>query len=299
MTCKFKTDLAILVSEKYFKEIHPDDLALKEIMEKLGCSVEITAWDNHNFDYRRCNIAIIRSCWDYDQRVDEFLQRMHEIEKQCQLFNSYAMIKKNSSKLYLTELKKKGVPVVPSVFIKSLSERKSALLEFNTKQLVIKPTISASGRDTFRINSENKKAIDEAVNAILEKKKEVLIQPYQESIETLGERSTVVIDGKPVFTMLKKPAPGNFLVHQHWGGNYSKTEITEKDRFFIRSIFNKLDSLPLYARVDYIYDYNQFPMLLELELIEPNLYLSEKHPGLEILAHRLSAIIEKGKKIEA
>lgn len=299
MTCKFKTDLAILVSEKYYKELHPDDLALKEAMNSLGYSVEITVWDNQNFDYSSCQLAIIRSCWDYDQRVDEFLQRMLEIEKQCQLFNSYRVIKKNSSKLYLSELQNREIPVVPSFFVSSLSGLDSTLPGIKTSQLVVKPVISASGRDTYRVRSDNKTAIHEAVKAILGKKKEVLIQPYQESIETLGERSTVVIDGKPVFTMLKKPAPGNFLVHQHWGGDYSKTEITEKDRFFIKNIFSKLDPLPLYARVDYIYDHNKAPLLLELELIEPNLYLSEKHPGLEMLAHRLSVIIEKDKRIEA
>ncbi|MBS4536524.1 hypothetical protein GOQ29_12935 [Clostridium sp. D2Q-14] len=285
-------DVAILVSEKYCKQSNPDDIALKKALMMLGHTSQIVAWDDESIDFSAFKIAIIRSCWDYDQRLDEFLKRMNFIESKCLLLNPYRTIKENSNKFYLKDLQKRGVSVVPTIFINSESDFHKQSINFDSQQVIIKPVVSASGRDTYRYKSDDFKGIQETIKKIVESKS-VMIQPYIESIETSGERSTVVIEGVPVFTMQKKPAEGGFLVHKHWGGTYNEITATEKDLLFLQKVYDVLEEKPLYMRVDYVYDNNNKPLLLELELIEPNLYLQRNDRGLKILSEKLSTILKK------
>ncbi|MBN4069612.1 MAG: hypothetical protein COA82_13450 [Alkaliphilus sp.] len=157
-------------------------------------------------------------------------------------------------------------------------------------QVVIKPVSSASGRDTYLIDIDDEKVIVKRAGDIL-KKKDVMIQPYINTIETLGEKSTVVVDGVPVYTMLKKPKDGSFLVHEHHGGTYTKTQISVVEKAFVEQIISTFAEKPVYMRVDYLFDQNGAPMLLELELIEPNLYLSKSELVLAKLTQRLIEIL--------
>ena len=284
-------DVVILVSLEYSINRHPDDLALQATLIARGCTVEIVAWDNRSYNFSQVKLAIIRSCWDYDERLEEFLIAMAEIKETCILLNSWEMIHTNSNKYYLQDLKANGIPIVPTVFIKDSAQILSALNSFTTKQVVVKPVISASGRNTYRFYRAERGLITEKVEELL-KFKDVMIQPYLNTIESKGEKSTVVIDGQIVYTMLKKPATGNFLVHIHHGGKYVKDQADIKDQSFIRQVLNALPELPLYLRIDYLFDSAGNPLLLELELIEPNLYLSVNELGLQLLTDRLTAMLK-------
>lgn len=284
-----KKDLAILVSGEYVNPPYKDDLALKEALERMGCSVHIIAWDDQDVDFGKYHTAIIRSCWDYDKKVSTFLNKVKEIDKQCLLLNPFSLVKENSDKRYLEKLKAKGVPIVPTLFMEKIEELKNT---FQSEYIIVKPTISASGRDTHRFHKEDLSAIEECCKELLLHKK-VMIQPYISSVEKRGERSTVVIDGIPTFTMQKTPKEGGYLVHTHWGGTYVPAEPTKEDIDFLEKVIEALDQKPLYMRVDYVYDENDQQILLELEMIEPNLYLSQNEKGLNLLAEKLSKLIQK------
>lgn len=285
------TDFAILVSQKYYDEPYVDDIVLRDELIACGHTAKLVAWNDENIDFSLFKIAIIRSCWDYDQRLTEFLKRLYVIQSKCLLLNPYETIKENSSKLYLKYLQEKGAPIVPTIFIHSELDFQKQKIDFNSEQIIVKPVISASGRDTYRYNSNDTKGIEETVKKIL-KTKTAMIQPYIESIETVGERSTVVIDGQSVFTMKKKPARGSYLVHKHWGGTYTETIPTEQDLLFLKETISLLEEEPLYVRVDYVYGKDKKPLLLELELIEPNLYLAQNTLGLKILSEKLCSILK-------
>lgn len=284
-------DFAILVSQKYYNEPYIDDVVLKEELVSKGHTASIVAWDDKTVDFSLFKAAIIRSCWDYDQRLEEFLERLSLIQSKCLLLNPYKMVKENSSKYYLEDLEKRGVSVVPTVFIRSESDFQELTIDFNSEKVIIKPVISASGRDTYCHNANDDEGIENSIKEII-RTKPVMIQPYIKSIETAGERSTVVIDGQPVFTMQKKPAKGGYLVHKHWGGTYTEITPTEQDLLFLKETMDLLEEKPLYMRVDYVYGNDKKPLLLELELIEPNLYLSQNTLGLKILSDKLSSILK-------
>ncbi len=285
-----KTDLVILVSSKYKKRNHADDLALKFALSEKGYIVEIAAWDDTIYDFGKSKLAIIRSCWDYDKRVDEFLERMRLISKQCILLNSFDMITKNSNKRYLSDIELKGITIVPAQFIDDIKQLDKAIEQFDTDKLIIKPVTSASGRDTYCVERKNGRLINKRVKGILIEKS-VMIQPYIQTIETKGEKSTVVIDGEPLFTMLKKPAKKNFLVHEHYGGTYIEDDMTFEEKVFVKGVVATFNEPPLYMRIDYLFTETGTPMLLELELIEPNLYLSKNKLVLEKITEKLVKII--------
>lgn len=285
-----RIDAVILVSQKYKKNIYVDDLALKTALKNNGYAVEIIAWDDEGYDFSRARLAIIRSCWDYDQRVDEFLQKMRNISQYCKLINSLAVITDNSNKYYLRDLESKGIRIVPVAFVENIGQVITVLRGLEVKQIVIKPVVSASGRDTYLVNREDEDSVIEVAAPIL-RTKGVMLQPYISTIKTLGEKSTVVIDGTPVYTMLKKPAEGNFLVHQHHGGTYVETQIGAEEQEFVKQIISTFTERPVYMRIDYLFDEKEEPMLLELELIEPNLYLSKSELALKGLTEKLAEII--------
>lgn len=274
--------LAILVSKKYSKEYHQDDVLLKEAMEAAGVETDIINWDNEHYDFSKVDGAIIRSCWDYDQRVEEFLETIEKISKMTTLINPYSTIKNNSDKSYLKVFSNKGIPIVETYFLTKIYELPSLLNRVKSDTIIIKPSVSASGRNTYRL-SKSELGIKDIVCDIL-KHSTVLIQPFYDSVQTAGEKSTVVINDEVVFTMNKKPKEGGYLVHTHLGGTYTPDEVSKKDESFIKDVIKHLPDKTAYVRIDYLFNENNEPRLLELELIEPNLYLNNNPRGLKLLS---------------
>ncbi len=272
--------VAILVSRKYSKESpFIDDVLLSEALAKKGIEADIIVWDDTDVDMSIYNAAVIRSCWDYDTRSDEFLNRMRDISRQCMILNPLDMIIENSNKIYLSKLSEKGIPIVPTIFD----------LEDDTKlpsaweEVVIKPSVSSSGRDTYRYKATELEDIRLACEDIKRKGKTPLIQKFISSVESMGEYSSVIIDGVLTFTMNKIPKEGQFLVHKHFGGTYTHIEASKEQIDFINSLLSKLDEIPLYMRIDYLKCEKDGFMLLELEQIEPYIYLAENRDGLKLM----------------
>ncbi|AGT44600.1 ATP-grasp domain-containing protein [Treponema pedis] len=272
--------IAILVSGEYKKQPTKDDLLLQNELQNRGYLADITVWSDTSTDFSEYDLAIIRSCWDYDSRLTEFLRQMKKIENSSLLYNPLDIIEKNSDKRYLLDLQTTGIKITPTVTADNLN---NISIPPEWKKVVIKPNVSASGKDTYRYSIDEEEKIKAACSDIIEKGKLPLIQKYISSIETFGEHSSIVIDGKITLTVKKTPAKGGFLIHKHFGGSSTSVQTSEKEKSFIRNILSKLESLPLYMRVDYLKDENDNFLLLELEQIEPHLYLTESVSGLEAL----------------
>lgn len=302
--------LAILTYSNYSDEAQIDDVVLREAVTRRGLAAEIVVWDNPDIDFSEFSHAIVRSTWDYDQRAAEFISFLEKLESDgVVLFNPLELMRANTDKRYLTELAKPSLNVVPTIFIDpqtfaltdltndgvdhfSFSCLQTALdhtvgVYDSFEYLIIKPTQSASGKHTVRVPCQDRSAINEAV-ATIPAYAAIMVQPYLDMVETHGERSTVVIEGQACFTMKKVPAEGGFLVHTEHGGTYTPTELEPADTAFIDSLIANLETVPLYMRVDYVCDSRMNRMLLELELVEPYLYLNKSALALNKLADALS-----------
>lgn len=276
-----KKNIAILVSKEYGPlSPYPDDALLLHTFEKMGHRAEIVCWDDERVDYKSYDIAIVRSCWDYDKRLSEFLKRLEYINQHTILLNPYKIIRKNTDKRYILELGKRDVPIVPTLVIEDI---KKVSFPESWEQVIVKPTVSASGRDTGLYSALDKENIYAACIAIAKKGKTPLLQEYQSSVEEYGERSSVMIAGQITFTMKKTPKHGGFLVHKHRGGTYIPVKTNTEEEDFLNLLTSRLDEVPLYMRVDYLRSEDNSIGLLELEQIEPNLYLSENEKGLKLL----------------
>lgn len=178
----------------------------------------------------------------------------------------------NSDKTYLGRLAGRGAPVVPTLYADRLTP---ALLEqaagnFGTDRLVAKPQISASAWQTIRWSPGDSLAGGPEGPA--------LIQPYLPSIETEGELSLIYFDGRYSHAIRKRPSGGSFFVQPEHGGIITAHEPNADEREAAHTILACVDEALLYARVDIARGIDGAPVLMELELVEPDLYL-EHDPG--------------------
>ena len=295
------TDVTLLTCQAYFK---PDNITpyiqnilfeeqlLKSALENQGLTVDIAYWNNPSYDWSKTRSLVFRTIWDYFERFDEFLLWLEEVRHQTQLINSYDLVKWNIDKHYLKELSEKGIKIVPTYFAKKNSQRNLAeIIESQQwKDVVIKPAISASAYKTFKILEETVNSNEKLFNDLLNQR-DMLVQPFINTIEKFGEASLMVIDGKFTHAILKKAKPGDFRVQDDFGGTVHDYVPTKKEIEFAEMVIEKCKAKPLYGRVDIIWDNEKNVYLSELEIIEPELWLRNYPKSAESIAEAVKIIL--------
>ena len=295
------TDVTLLTCQAYFK---PDNITpyiqnilfeeqlLKSALENQGLTVDITYWNNPSYDWSKTRSLVFRTIWDYFERFDEFLLWLEEVRHQTQLINSYDLVKWNIDKHYLKELSEKGIKIVPTYFAKKNSKRNLAeIIELQQwKDVVIKPAISASAYKTFKILEETVNSNEKLFKDLLNQR-DMLVQPFINTIEKFGEASLMVIDGKFTHAILKKAKPGDFRVQDDFGGTVHDYVPTKKEIEFAEMVIEKCKAKPLYGRVDIVWDNEKNVYLSELEIIEPELWLRNYPKSAESIAEAVKIIL--------
>jgi O-ureido-D-serine cyclo-ligase len=276
-----------------------DDLApLQKALEKVGFQAPIVAWDDSTVSWSRFDAALLRSPWDYAERLPEFLGWADKTSKQTRLLNPLEVIRRNTDKHYLAELAKLGLAVVPSEFAEPGDSAAGALADFLKKypeaaEFVIKPAIGAGSRDAQRYGREQAIEAAEHVARLLDGKRSVLMQPYLDSVDEAGETALMFFDG--VFShAIRKGA----LLQKDEGPTralFAPEKITARtpgadELALAKAVLAALPGGPLaYARVDLIRAADGSPCLLELELTEPSLFF----PFDKGAADRFAASLKK------
>ena len=189
---------------------------------------------------------------------------------------------------YLVDLQQKGIPIPNTKIIKKGADvsLKDCFHEVvQNEEVVIKPTVAASGRNTHRIH-KNEIADYEQIFAWSIENEDMMVQSFVDSVLTKGEVSMVMIDGTFTHAILKRASKGEFRVQSDFGGTIEHYEPSEKEIRFAQQICQSLDMVPSYARVDLVYDGDE-PLLSELELIEPELWFREQRSAAELLVDHL------------
>lgn len=251
------------------------DHLLYEPLNKLGWKAQQVSWKSKDIDWNDYDSVIVRSTWDYQDEPEKFLKVLEQInDSKAVLLNDIEVMKWNMNKNYLFDLAKKGVSIPPTLLLDEYDYNKisKSFNEFQCDEIVIKPLISASAFNTFRIRKNNLNDYNDNLQSTF-RNRSFLIQPFLTSIIDEGEYSLFYFGGKYSHTILKTPKTEDFRVQEEHGGIL---KLVEPEKQMKSVAENSLKFIPklLYARIDLARTEKDNFVLMELELIEPSLYFN-------------------------
>jgi glutathione synthase/RimK-type ligase-like ATP-grasp enzyme len=250
-----------------------EDLApLAIAIRRAGGEVSIVAWDDPTVSWARFDIVTLRSPWDYTQRPQEFLEWCARLDSHTRLLNPIGVVRWNTDKHYLADLKKSGVPVVESVFIEP-GESADKFPDY--AEFVVKPAIGAGSRDTQRYIRDERAAATAHAQRLLDEQRSVLVQPYLHEVDDAGETALIFFNGVfshairkgPLLSRGEGPTRALFATEQISTREPSTAEFDAAHRALAAIPYGTL----AYARIDLLPS-AEGPKLLELELTEPSLF---------------------------
>jgi glutathione synthase/RimK-type ligase-like ATP-grasp enzyme len=266
----------------------PDDRLLIPALERLGIRAEPSIWSDRSIHWRDFDAVIIRSCWDYHVRFGQFLAWLDGLQADSvPLWNPASMVRWNADKRYLLDLTGRGVATIPTMIamrghpdaVESLAAAEG------WTRFVIKPAISASGYETFALRMP----LDDDSRAAIARVADlgaVLVQPFADEIARSGELSFTFFDGAFSHATIKRARRGEFRVQTEHGGTVDSIVVEQALIEQAATVVRSLDEPPLYARVDGITRGAAF-LLMELELIEPNVFMSYSESAAERFARAI------------
>ncbi|MER7708083.1 hypothetical protein ABTX81_34995 [Kitasatospora sp. NPDC097605] len=289
------TRIALVTSEAGIgldEDLPPVVAALAE----RGLAAEPVVWSGDRTAWERFGLAVVRSTWDYVQRLDAFLGWADRTARATRLWNPAPLIRWNSDKHYLRELARHGVAVAPTRFLEPGSPVDPAELD-GPDGVVVKPAISAAALDTARYAAGRREDAARHARALLERGRSVMVQPYLPRVAE-GERALILFGGAFSHAVRKGPV-------------LTEPGIVDNDRFphpdvvpyrpteaELRTALAAVAAVPrpgppLFARVDLVLDGRGEPVVLELELVEPNLFLDMDPRGPDRFADAVAALARR------
>lgn len=250
-----------------------------------GHEVELVPWEDGPERLADFDGVIIRSTWNYPLHIEEFSNWIQEASQRTTMLNPPEIMLGNLDKRYLSNLADQGIDVVPSEWF--LAGEADCLDDLLTCKSVIKPTIGAGSMDT-KVFEKDEVSEAKAWLAEMEPSRTFMIQPFLNSVTTVGEQSIVVVGGEPQHRVRKHPrfADG----HEQVEGPF---EISEEFDLLARSILEPFHERLLYARVDLMMNNEEKWVLSELELIEPSLFFRQNPKALSRFVDRAETMLKK------
>ena len=261
-----------------------DDKELISSFGQKGINAFPLVW-NKKQNWKQYDAILIRTTWDYSEHLDEFKSTLETIEQETTLIHNKDLVFNNISKEYLSNLEyTKEIVQVPTIRSQGLSKNDihEAFSKFGCDQLVLKPTVGAGGKLNLLISKDD-----------FEKSKElyyhdILIQPFLPSIQTRGEFSFIFFNEQYSHSVLKKVNEGEFRVQENFGGTVKAFRPNKK---IIKACedFLALQKLETtYARVDIAME-GDILYLMELELIEPELFFRFSDEGINLFTEAVTS----------
>lgn len=254
-----------------------DDLApLSTALEAAGAEPVIACWDDPSVMWGGFDLVVLRSTWDYPQRIAQFLAWVEFTGVVARVENPLAMIRWNIDKHYLADLAAAEVGTVPTAFVAP----GSAITWPDSPEFVVKPTISAGSRDTARFARADTTHAMDLIEQIWTSGRTAMVQPYLDDIDDAGEHALVYFDGVfshafrkgPLLVRGTMPTEHLFATEQIDPATPTPQQIGVADAA-ITAATSHTGQSPLYGRVDLVPGPEGNPVVLELELIEPSVYL--------------------------
>lgn len=266
-----------------------EPLALAALVA-AGVLVDVVDWDDPHADWRGYDRAVLRSAWDYPERLEEFLAWLDVVGSATDLRNPAPTVRWNVDKHYLAELAAAGVPVVPTEYAEPGEE--PALPE---GEFVVKPAVGAGSRDAASYGPEQHETARAHVARLHARGASVLVQPLLESVPRDGEWPLLFFGGAYSHAAVKRVAlPRAGIVEDLFAAERTGEHEADAEQLAVAraavDVVTARFGVPTYARVDLVRDDAGRPCVLEIELAEPSLFLTEGGPGaVERLVAALTA----------
>lgn len=262
-----------------------DEPSALAALARAGVAVEVVDWDDSAVDWALFDRVALRSAWDYPQRLPEFLTWLDEVAEVADVVNSPAAVRWNLDKRYLAELDEAGVPITPTSFVTPGTPPQLPDGEF-----VVKPAVGAGSRDAASYGPDDHTAALDHVSRLHAAGQVVLVQPLVASVATEGEWPMVFLGGEFSHAARKRvELPRAGLVTDLFAAEVNAPHAATPAqvrvaRTAVEVVASRLGT-PRYARVDLVRDDLGHYQVLEVELIEPSLFLPQAD---EDAAHRLA-----------
>ena len=253
-----------------------DDELAYDPLRALGWEVEPVPWRRPGVAWTDYDAVVIRSTYDYMTAPEAFLAALGEIERSgTPLLNDLATVRWNVRKTYLRDLAARGVPVVPTVWRDRLrpGELGELLAAAGAAEVVVKPVVGANAEGAFRLDA---RAAAERAGEIEAwyADRALMAQPFVPAVVDEGEFSLFYFNGEHSHTILKTPRPADFRVQEEHGGRIRPVRADAPLLAAGAAALRAIGGAPLYARADFVRaNGGDGFWLMELELIEPSLYL--------------------------
>ena len=242
---------------------------MAEPLQAAGATVEGRAWTTDE-DLSGFDLILPLMVWGNYRAVDRWLDRVADWERQGLLIqNPPSVLRWNVDKIYLDRLRQGGAPTPPTVWVErgDAEAVRRAREQIGWTDVVLKPRRSGGAYRTHRLMADD--PLDfEAIEA------PAMIQPYFPGVGAEGEVSLIFFEGRFSHAIRKVAAKGDFRVQPDWGGHVTRAEPDELEMAAAQAALAAIEEGPLlYARVDMVRDQENRPVIMELELLEPDLYL--------------------------
>ncbi len=262
-----------LLTSSALPSLWGDEQELPARFGAAGVEAEPVVWSDASVDWSRYDAIVIRSTWDYFERIDEFRTWLQRVERDgLPLYNPAALVRWNLDKRYLAELAGRGVRIVPTLFFDAGARVDLAALvaDAGWTHAIIKPAVSGGAWRTHRFAAAEARALQPTLDDILSTTG-ALVQPFLDEIERVGEYSLLFFGGEHSHTVLKTPKAGDFRVQAQFGGTHRALTASAEMQGAAERVLRALPVAPLYARIDGIERDGHFE-LMEVEVIEPYLF---------------------------
>lgn len=273
----------------YHQNILRDDALLADALNRLGLHSVRLAWDDPTADWSSFQALVFRTTWDYYERFNEFSAWFERVRTATRLINNPAALSWNMHKQYLLELHQKGIAVVPTLMLDRGTEPDwhRLLEENNWSEAVVKPAVSGGARLTFRLSHDNAAEISRLVHPHLARE-DFLLQPFMADIQRTGEDTLMVLGGTYTHAVRKVAQTGDFRVQDDFGGTVEALNPTDEQVRLALGAMQASGFDLVYGRVDMVADEQGKPLVMELEIIEPELWLRFHPPAAEPFAQAVA-----------
>lgn len=244
-----------------------------EVLRSHGGEVATRPWTDPG-DLSGFDVVTPLVAWGYNRQPDRWLTTLDALETAgVPLRNPATLLRWNSDKRYLEELGAKQIATVPTRMVEALDDTALAVARADFgEELVVKPPVSAGADGTYRLSATDPIPADVAGRTMM-------VQPFLPSVMDEGEYSLMLFEGRFSHAIVKRPKAGDYRVQPHLGGRDEKCEPPPGAIDLAHAALAEAPDPPSYARVDLVRGLDGKLAVIELELIEPALWLEHAPDG--------------------